>query len=161
MKKISIFLASMMFCYNAIAVKVIAHRGASGMAPENTIAAVKAAIDLNVDIVEIDVHMSTDGEIFAFHDDSLERTTNGRGKIKNKDSHYLKQLDAGSWFDEKFRDEKIPTLSEILSLDFKESKLIIEVKNVNNVYAGIEKRIFEIVKKGGFKSRVIDGQTQY
>lgn len=140
---------------NSFGVKVIAHRGASGHAPENTIASVKAAIEMSVDFVEIDVHMSTDHEIFVFHDEELERTTNGVGKIKDKDSIYLKSLDAGSWFDSKFKEEKIPTLGDILALDFKNSKLIIEVKNSNNIYAGIEKKIHSIVQESKFQSEVV------
>jgi glycerophosphoryl diester phosphodiesterase len=140
---------------NSFAVKVIAHRGASGHAPENTIASIKAAIEMSVEFVEVDVHMSTDHEIFVFHDDTLARTTNGKGKIKDQDSKYLKTLDAGSWFDPKYSNEKIPTLLDILSLDFKKSKLIIEVKNVDNIYAGIEKKIHSIVQASAFQSKIV------
>lgn len=135
--------------------EIIAHRGASGHAPENTISAILKGVELNSHYIEVDVHMSKDGEIVVFHDDTLKRTTNGNGKIKNKTLSELKQLDAGSWFSKKFFGEKIPTLKEILDLDFQNAKLIIEVKNVNNTYPGIEKKIVELVKKSSFSNQVI------
>jgi glycerophosphoryl diester phosphodiesterase len=140
---------------NINAVESIAHRGASGYAPENTLIAVKKAIELNANYIEIDVQMSIDGEVVAFHDDKMGRTTNGSGKLKDKTLKELKELDAGSWFDSKFENERVPTLKEVLSLNFLSSKLIIEVKNVDNVYPDIENKIVEIVNNSNNKIDII------
>jgi glycerophosphoryl diester phosphodiesterase len=109
-------------------VLVIAHRGFSGVAPENTIAAFKKAIDLGVDMIELDVHLSKDGQVVVIHDDTLNRTTNGKGKVANYTLNELKQLDAGSWFGNQFSGEKIPTLKEVLELTRGQMLLNIELK---------------------------------
>jgi glycerophosphoryl diester phosphodiesterase len=140
---------------NLFATEVIAHRGASGHTPENTISAIKKAIELNSTYVEIDVHLTKDRKVVVFHDDSLARTTNGQGQIGSKTLSELKTLDAGTWFSREFSGEKIPSLAEVLKLNFKSSKLIIEIKNVNNIYDGIEKNILELVKTSSFKNEVI------
>ncbi len=90
--------------------KILSHRGASAYAPENTIVAFKKAIEMNTDGIELDVHLSKDGHIIVMHDERVDRTTNGKGEIKDLLFHELKELDAGSWFSEKYKDEKIPTL---------------------------------------------------
>jgi len=94
-------------------IQVIAHRGLSGAAPENTMAAFQAAADLGVGF-ELDVTLSATGEVVILHDDTLGRTTNGRGEIGDFSLAEIKALDAGSWFDEAFAGESIPTLREVL-----------------------------------------------
>ena len=76
----------------------IAHRGASGSAPENTLAAFKKAIDIGVDAVELDLHGSADGEVVVIHDSSLDRTTDRRGFVNQTALETIKQADAGGWF---------------------------------------------------------------
>src|SRR5438105_4409260 len=93
---------------------VVAHRGASGAAPENTIAAIRLALEAGADMIEIDVQQTREGEIIVFHDATLGRTTNGRGIVKKKMLSELRELDAGSWFAKKFTGEKIPTLDAVL-----------------------------------------------
>jgi glycerophosphoryl diester phosphodiesterase len=95
---------------------VTAHRGFSGKAPENTLAAFRAAIDAGCDMVELDVHLSRDNRVVVIHDDTLERTTSGRGHVADHTYAELKRLDAGSWFDSRFSGEPIPALAEVLSL---------------------------------------------
>ncbi len=95
--------------------RVIAHRGFSGAAPENTIAAVRAAIDVGADMVEIDVTLSSDGNIVVVHDETLARTTDGIGKVAQLTLAELRQLNAGSWFDPSFAGERIPTLEQVLN----------------------------------------------
>jgi glycerophosphoryl diester phosphodiesterase len=109
-------------------VLVIAHRGFSGGAPENTLAAFKKAIDLGVDMIELDVLLSKDGQIVVIHDDTLNRTTNGKGRVTDYTLDELKQLDAGSWFETQFSGEKIPTLKEVLELTRGQMLLNIELK---------------------------------
>src|SRR3972149_9393656 len=97
-------------------VMVIAHRGFSGQAPENTLASFKKARELGSDMIELDVRFSKDGHMVVMHDDTLDRTTNGRGKVADYTLKELKQLDAGSWFAPQFSDERIPNLNEVLEL---------------------------------------------
>jgi glycerophosphoryl diester phosphodiesterase len=93
---------------------VIAHRGASGQAPENTLAAFERAVQLGAPFIETDLHLTRDTHFVAIHDDTLERTTNGRGPVHDLTLAELRHLDAGKWFDREFMDERIPTLEEIL-----------------------------------------------
>jgi glycerophosphoryl diester phosphodiesterase len=93
---------------------IIAHRGASAEAPENTLASFRRAIECSVDFVEFDVRCTADGHFVAIHDDTVNRTTNGQGAVAAMTLSELKQLDAGSWFDSCFAGERIPTLDEAL-----------------------------------------------
>lgn len=92
---------------------VIAHRGASGHAPENTLAAFHKAAELGARFIETDLRLSRDLHIIAMHDATLERTTNGRGAVHDRTLAELGELDAGSWFAAEFSGERIPTLEEI------------------------------------------------
>jgi glycerophosphoryl diester phosphodiesterase len=94
--------------------KIIGHRGASGYAPENTMAAFNKALEMGCSFVEFDVMCSADGEPFIFHDDQLKRTTNGRGDLGKVESSYLQTLDAGSWYSRAFKGEGIPHFKEML-----------------------------------------------
>jgi glycerophosphoryl diester phosphodiesterase len=93
---------------------VIAHRGASGHAPENTLAAFKRAVALGASFIETDLHLSRDAHFVAIHDETVNRTTNGQGKVHDMTLADLRRLDAGSWFGSEFTGERIPTLDEIL-----------------------------------------------
>lgn len=94
--------------------KLIAHRGASAVAPENTLSALLKAKELGATWVEADVRLTLDGEAVMFHDDSLERCTNGRGLVRKTPYDVIAALDAGSWFSPKFAAEKVPTLDQWL-----------------------------------------------
>src|SRR6478736_8242354 len=93
---------------------VIAHRGASGHAPENTLAAFRRAVMLGASFIETDLQLSRDARFVAIHDDTVNRTTNGQGKVHDLTLADLRRLDAGSWFGSEFAGERIPTLEEIL-----------------------------------------------
>ena len=93
---------------------VIAHRGASGYAPENTMAAFRRAVAMGVTFMETDLHLSRDARFVAIHDDTLDRTTTGRGAVHDLTLGELRKLDAGSWFGSEFAGERLPTLEEIL-----------------------------------------------
>lgn len=112
--------------------EVIAHKGASGNAPENTIASIQLALDMGVDMIEIDVRNTKDDEIVVFHDETLDRTTNGSGFLHDYTLEEIKQLDAGSWFDSRFSNEKIPTLKEVLDLINGKCKVLIEIKHMDH-----------------------------
>jgi glycerophosphoryl diester phosphodiesterase len=100
-------------------VLVIAHRGASGHAPENTLAAFKRAIALGATFIETDLQLSRDARFVAIHDDTVNRTTNGHGRVHDLALADLRKLDAGSWFGSEFTGERIPTLEEILEFSKK------------------------------------------
>jgi glycerophosphoryl diester phosphodiesterase len=93
---------------------VIAHRGASGHAPENTIAAFQRAVELGATFIETDLQVTRDGRFVAMHDSSVERTTNGSGEVRDFTLDELLQVDAGLWFDREFMGERVPTLEAIL-----------------------------------------------
>ncbi|HUA02156.1 MAG TPA: glycerophosphodiester phosphodiesterase family protein [Candidatus Aquilonibacter sp.] len=93
---------------------IIAHRGASGHAPENTLAAFERAIELGATFIETDIHLTRDARFVAIHDPTLERTTNGQGPVKDRTLAELRELDAGMWFDRQFMGAKIPTLEDVL-----------------------------------------------
>ena len=92
----------------------IAHRGASGYAPENTLAAYRRAVAQGVTFIETDLHLTRDAHFIAVHDETVERTTNGQGAVHQMTLAELRRLDAGSWFASEFMSERIPTLEEIL-----------------------------------------------
>jgi len=108
---------------NAKTIWVIAHRGASAVAPENTLAAFRRAVELGAHFVETDLQLSRDARLVALHDESLDRTTNGQGPVAGKHLAELRQLDAGSWFHKthasesgcSFAGERIPTIEEVLA----------------------------------------------
>jgi len=135
---------------------VYAHRGASGYAPENTMAAFRMAVELGSDGIECDVQLTRDGKLVICHDETLERTTNGKGFIKDMNYEALRKLDAGGWFDSKFAGERVPQLSELLGL-VKDTGLLlnIEIKSGIVQYPGIEGKVIAEVEAYGLADRVI------
>lgn len=111
---------------------IVAHRGASGDFPENTVIAVENAILQGARIIEIDIQFTNDNEIVVFHDDSLGRTAQGNKLISELNYSDIKDLDNGSWFDIKFSNEKIPKLSDILHIIKGRAFLMLEVKSYND-----------------------------
>lgn len=96
--------------------RIIGHRGLAGLAPENTLAGFRAAAAHGLAMVEFDVRLSCDGVPLVFHDDTLERTTNGSGPVAEHDWAQLRRLDSGSWFAPAFAGEGIPSLEQVLRL---------------------------------------------
>ena len=118
----------------------IAHRGASGSAPENTIAAFKKAIEIGVDAVELDLHGTADGEVVVIHDASLDRTTNQSGRVNQTTLETVQRADAGGWFASEFVGEPVPTLVEALECIAKKAIAVLEIKDpliAEAVVAGI------------------------
>ena len=108
---------------------IVAHRGSSGTAPENTLSSIQAAVDAGSQMVEIDVQFTKDSQVIVFHDDVLGRTTNGTGQVKSSTLLDLKKLDAGSWFAPEYEKETIPTLEEALSILKDKLYVNIEIKS--------------------------------
>ncbi len=156
---ILIILMSLLFatsgCSTKRPVKVIAHRGGSDLAPENTQAAFQNAIKLGVDMIEIDVEQTIDSVVVVIHDSKVDRTTNGTGSVDSLSYSYIKTLDAGTWFDKKYENEKVLTLDETLQLINGQVILLIEIKNGSELYPGIEQRTVDAIEKFNAHSWVI------
>jgi glycerophosphoryl diester phosphodiesterase len=140
---------------------VVAHRGASGYAPENTLAAVDAAHDLGIDWVENDVHRTRDGELVVLHDTDLKRTTDveqvfpdrAPWAVKDFTAAELAKLDAGSWFGTRFAGTRVPTLTQFLHrLERNRQKLLLEIKSPAT-YPGIERDIIRVLGRSGWLDR--------
>lgn len=122
----------------------VAHRGWSSRAPENTMAAIRLALEApDVEWIEIDVQLSKDGVPMVIHDYHLRRTTNGRGEVKDRTAAELVALDAGHWFSQKYQGESIPTLDDVLREAKGRCKLNIELKTDGIRYPAIEKKVLE------------------
>lgn len=136
--------------------KIIAHRGFSSRAPENTLAAFKMALEFGVDGLELDVHLSKDSELIICHDEKVDRTTNGRGFIKDYSWQELQKFDAGSWFNPRFAGEKTPRLQELLAL-VKGTQVLVNIELKTNIfpYPGIEEKVVQMVKHFGLVEQCI------
>ncbi len=128
-------------------VLVTAHRGASGYAPENTLSAIKKALDIGVDRIEVDVQQTADGTVVCLHDKSLERTTTGSGKVGARTFSELQEFKANKNFDSEFPNEPIPTLEEVFELMDGSVQFVIEIKAGNKTYPGIEENVVQLIRK--------------
>ncbi|MBA9025309.1 glycerophosphodiester phosphodiesterase [Peribacillus huizhouensis] len=135
---------------------VIGHRGASGYAPEHTILSYELALKLGADYLEIDLQMTKDGKLVAMHDNFVDRTTNGKGKVSSYTLAELQELDAGSWFNKKhkkfadsvYENLKVPTLEEIFDAFGETANYYIETKNPAK-YPGMEKELLKLLTEHG------------
>ena len=134
---------------------VIAHRGDKTHAPENTLAAFKSAIDIGADAIEFDVKLSSDGHIIVHHDRMVDRTTNGTGKISEHSFAALRDLDAGTWFSEKFRGEHIPTLDEAFETAGKQLHIDVELTNYFTPADDLVSKVVEKVRKHALQNRML------
>jgi glycerophosphoryl diester phosphodiesterase len=125
---------------------IIAHRGASGVAPENTMPAIDSALASGADYIEIDVHLSKDGAVIVMHDKSVDRTTDGKGEIAEMTVAEIKTLDAGSWFNETFTGTRVPTLEEVISQIDGKARLLIEIKKMGVENEGLEEAVIRIIR---------------
>jgi glycerophosphoryl diester phosphodiesterase len=134
----------------------VAHRGASGYAPEHTLTSYKMGEQMHGDYIEVDLQMTKDGELIAMHDETLDRTTNGTGQVKDYTLEEIKELDAGSWFNEKYPEKanleyeglKVPTLEEVFQTFGKNANYYIETKSPE-VYPGMEEKLADLVDEYG------------
>jgi len=131
------------------------HRGASGLAPENTLAAFRLAVELGADGVECDVQLSRDGAAVVCHGDDVDRTTDGHGRLRDFTLAELKRLDAGRWFDERFAGERIPTLHELIAALGKETLLNLELKTDARRPEGLEEQVAAAVRVNDLYDRLI------
>ncbi|ADH97837.1 glycerophosphodiester phosphodiesterase family protein [Salisediminibacterium selenitireducens] len=143
-------------------VKVIAHRGASGHAPESTTHAIDKAIEMDADWIELDIQITADGHLVAFHDDEISRTTDGEGEIGDHTLDELKELDQGSWFneeypdraDESFEGAEILTLEEVFEMYGEDVNYYIETKSTY-LNEGMEEPMVQMIEDFGYEENVI------
>ncbi len=147
---------------------VIAHRGARAYNPENTMSSFRAALDLDADMLELDVQLSKDNIPVVFHDTKLDKKTNGTGLVSDYTLAQLQELDAGSWFDDKFKGEKIPKLVELLEYAKGRISVNIEVKTEAvkddthyNSENSVEKQVVALVNALGMKGSVMVSSFDY
>ncbi len=138
-----------------MATKIWAHRGASAYAPENTIPAFKMALEMGVDGIELDVHESSDGKLMVIHDETLDRTSNGKGRVVDMTCQELKKLDFSNG-NEKFKNARIPMLREVYGL-VKNTNITInvEVKSDIVIYYGIWNKLIELEREMGMQGRIV------
>jgi len=134
--------------------RVIAHRGFSGRAPENTLLAIREAIAIGAEMVEIDVTMTADGHVILLHDETLDRTTSGTGPPTDHTLEEIRELDAGAWFSTVFAGEKIPTLSEALRTVKGRILINIEIKS-EAVDHGVVPKIASLIAEHEMHDQVI------
>jgi glycerophosphoryl diester phosphodiesterase len=131
------------------------HRGNAAECPENTLASFRSAIELDVDVIECDVHRSEDGGLPVIHDHLLDRTTSGSGLVRDHTMAEIQRFDAGSWKDPRFAGERVPALEEVLELAKGKVGVAIEIKNLPLPYPGIEDAVVATVKNAGMEGDVV------
>lgn len=144
---------------------MIAHRGASGSAPENTLAAFAAAREAGADGIELDVTRCASGEVVVIHDDTVDRTTDGSGAVSAMPLQALRELDAGAWFGPQFAGERVPLLAEVLDATGASLRINIEIKacytpggGVEALYqrnVSIEEEIAALVRERGLQETIL------
>ena len=130
---------------------VIAHRGASSYAPENTLAAFDLALEMRVRHIELDVALTSDNHPVVIHDDKVDRTTNGSGLVTSHTLAALRQLDAGSWFGAQFEGERIPTFDDVLARYNGRVHIHTEIKGKS---ASLSERTADLIRKHGMERQV-------
>jgi glycerophosphoryl diester phosphodiesterase len=138
---------------------LIGHRGYPALCPENTLASFEGAMQAGCDMIELDVTLTKDRKVVVIHDDTLDRTTTGKGLVRGHALEEVKALDAGSWFDARFAAERVPELSEVMELTAGRCMLNIEIKEsafeADYPADAIEHQVVKLVKTRGAMDRVI------
>jgi len=134
---------------------VIAHRGASRRAPENTLAAFRLAFELGADGIELDTKLTADGQVVVLHDATLDRTTTGRGPVSRRTLQELRKLDAGVHFGAEFAGEPIPTLLEVLEALGPQALVNIEVANYAALFDQLPETVAALVRSAGWEARTL------
>jgi glycerophosphoryl diester phosphodiesterase len=134
---------------------IIAHRGDKTNAPENTMSAFKMADENGADAIEFDVKLTADGRVVVLHDQTVNRTTNGTGKVTQLSLRALKDLDAGGWFSEKYQGEHIPTLDEVFEMVGNRLYMNVELTNYASPNDNLVTKVVELVKKHHLQDRML------
>lgn len=134
---------------------LLAHRGDLAHAPENTLPSFMQAIQKGADGVELDAKLTADGHVIVIHDETVDRTTNGKGKVATFTLEAIRKLDAGSWFDSKFAGTQVPLLEEVFETVGKEKLINIELTNYFTPRDGLVKKVCELIKRHNNASQII------
>jgi glycerophosphoryl diester phosphodiesterase len=134
---------------------IVAHRGAATAAPEHTIPAYEAAVAAGADALWLDVQESADEQLVVIHDAGLERTTNGRGLVRERSVRELKRFDAGRWFAWRFRGQRIQTLSEVLERFRERVGFVLALRGGSDLYPGVEERLLGLLHLYGVADRSV------
>jgi len=134
--------------------QIVAHRGSSADRPECTLVALTRAIAVGATASEVDVRRTRDGQLVILHDKTLDRTTNGRGPIGGLTLAEVKRLDAGSWFDRRYKNERVPTLREVLEVGGKRIDVLLDLKEQGDDY---DRQVVSEVRRYGQPRHIIVG----
>ena len=133
---------------------IFAHRGDLAHAPENTLPAFLQALQKGADGVELDVKLTADGHVIVIHDSTLDRTTDGKGRVASSTLEAIRKLDAGKWFNEKFAGTKVPLLEEVFEVVGKDKMINIELK-LTNSREGLVVKVCELIKRHNNHSQIL------
>ena len=134
---------------------VIAHRGASAMAPENTLAAFQLAAEQEADAIELDVDLTRDGHVIVLHDATIDRTTDGHGRVADLTLEEIRRVDAGAWKSADFTGERVPLLEEVLAAVGRWLLINVELKGMALRGNGLEEKVAALIAKHALFDRVI------
>ena len=134
---------------------VIAHRGDKTHAPENTLAAFRLAAENGADAIEFDVKLTEDKQVIVLHDQTVDRTTDGKGSVSRLPFAAVKGLDAGGWFSSQFRSERIPSLEEVFETVGKRLHMNVELTNYSTPGDELVSKVVELVKRHGEQDRIL------
>lgn len=133
---------------------IFAHRGASAHAPENTLSSFELALKQGAPAIELDAKLTADGEVVVFHDPAVDRTTDGHGRLSEMKLADLRSLDAGSFFSERFRGEKIPLLEEVFAAVEKKALINVELTNYATPHDALVEQVCALVRRHGLQDHV-------
>jgi glycerophosphoryl diester phosphodiesterase len=134
---------------------IFAHRGDFAHAPENTLPSFEQALQKGADGVELDAKLTSDGHVIVIHDPTVDRTTNGKGRVASFTLDEIRKLDAGSWFNEKFSGIKVPLLEEVFNLVSKDKLINIELTNYATPRDGLALKVCELIKRHNNHKQII------
>ncbi len=134
---------------------IIAHRGSSVYAPENTLAAFTLAAEQEADAIELDVDLTRDGHVIVMHDATIDRTTDGHGRVTDLTLDEIRRVDAGAWKSALFHGERVPLLKEVFEAVGRRVLINVEIKSMSLRGNGIEEKVAALIEKHGLIDRVI------
>jgi glycerophosphoryl diester phosphodiesterase len=134
---------------------ILAHRGDLAHAPENTLPAFEKAIQKGADGVELDAKLTADGHVIVFHDATVDRTTDGSGKVSSFTLEAIRKLDAGAWFDATFTGTQVPLLEEVFETVGRDKLINIELTNYSTPRDGLASKVCELIKKHNNQDQII------
>ena len=134
---------------------IFAHRGDFAHAPENTLPSFEQALQKGADGVELDVKLTSDGQVIVIHDSAVDRTTNGKGRVASLPLEDIRKLDAGNWFNEKFAGTKVPLLEEVFEVVSKDKLINIELTNYSSPRDGLAIKVCALIQRHNNHRQII------